>query len=258
MVLVAVVAHGLVLPRHTLSPQAAAPPTLARRGAPLYAQVDEELQETVEKSGVEGGLFSIFTGDGDAKEKATTAGDLLKQYGGAYLLTSTSFAIVSFAICYTLVSNGVDVAGLLGGAEDHFDSSEGTFAEPPEVLEKADAVAQLAKLKVEQVDMTQKIDFLWTEEQILLREKAKLAVWQKELDVWQVCCVSAPCNGRARACAVRGFASAKTEFLCVVLFVRVLFLFVLLVVVGSAACWCFSPVLARVCVFGFRVSLFVS
>ena len=55
MVLVAVLAHsvaGLVLPRrHTLSPQAAAPPTLARRGAPLYAQVDEELQETVEKSG---------------------------------------------------------------------------------------------------------------------------------------------------------------------------------------------------------------
>ena len=59
---------ALVLPRHTLSPQAT-----ARRGAPLYAQVDEELQETVEKSGVEGGLFSIFTGDGDAKEKATTA-----------------------------------------------------------------------------------------------------------------------------------------------------------------------------------------
>ena len=122
-------AAGLVLPRHTLSPQAAAPST--RRGAPLYAQVDEELQETVEKSGVEGGLFSIFTGDGDAKEKATTAGDLLKQYGGAYLLTSTSFAIVSFAICYTLVSNGVDVAGLLGkiGIEPSQNAQTGgTFA----------------------------------------------------------------------------------------------------------------------------------
>jgi hypothetical protein len=120
---------GLVLPRHTLSPKAAAPST--RRSAPLYAQVDEELQETVEKSGVEGGLFSIFTGDGDAKEKATTAGDLLKQYGGAYLLTSTSFAIVSFAICYTLVSNGVDVAGLLGkiGIEPSQNAQTGgTFA----------------------------------------------------------------------------------------------------------------------------------
>ena len=133
MVLAAVLAHavaGLVLPRHTLSPQAAAP-TLARRSAPLLAQVDEELQETVEKSGVEGGLFSIFTGDGDAKEKATTAGDLLKQYGGAYLLTSTSFAIVSFAICYTLVSNGVDVAGLLGkiGIEPSQNAQTGgTFA----------------------------------------------------------------------------------------------------------------------------------
>ena len=118
---------ALVLPRHTLSPK-------LERGAPstrLLAQVDEELQETVEKSGVEGGLFSIFTGDGDAKEKATTAGDLLKQYGGAYLLTSTSFAIVSFAICYTLVSNGVDVAGLLGkiGIEPSQNAQTGgTFA----------------------------------------------------------------------------------------------------------------------------------
>ena len=89
MVLAAVVAHGLVLPRRLLSPKLERGAPSTRRGAPLLAQVDEELQETVEKSGVEGGLFSIFTGDGDAKEKATTAGDLLKQYGGAYLLTST-------------------------------------------------------------------------------------------------------------------------------------------------------------------------
>ena len=63
--------------------------------------------------------------------QATTAGDLLKQYGGAYLLTSTSFAIVSFAICYTLVSNGVDVAGLLGkiGIEPSQNAQTGgTFA----------------------------------------------------------------------------------------------------------------------------------
>ena len=132
MVIAAVLAHavaGLVLPRHTLSPKLGAPSTT--RGAPFLAQVDEEVQETVEKPGVEGGLFSIFTGDGDAKEKATTAGDLLKQYGGAYLLTSTSFAIVSFAICYTLVSNGVDVAGLLGkiGIEPSQNAQTGgTFA----------------------------------------------------------------------------------------------------------------------------------
>ena len=81
--------------------------------------------------GAPGRCRSIFTGDGDAKEKATTAGDLLKQYGGAYLLTTTSFAIVSFAICYTLVSNGVDVAGLLGkiGIEPSQNAQTGgTFA----------------------------------------------------------------------------------------------------------------------------------
>ena len=63
--------------------------------------------------------------------QAATAGDLLKQYGGAYLLTSTSFAIVSFAICYALVSNGVDVAGLLGkiGIEPSQNAQTGgTFA----------------------------------------------------------------------------------------------------------------------------------
>eukprot|EP00316_Scyphosphaera_apsteinii_P003628 CAMPEP_0119303840 /NCGR_PEP_ID=MMETSP1333-20130426/5217_1 /TAXON_ID=418940 /ORGANISM="Scyphosphaera apsteinii, Strain RCC1455" /LENGTH=98 /DNA_ID=CAMNT_0007306611 /DNA_START=227 /DNA_END=523 /DNA_ORIENTATION=- len=41
------------------------------------------------------------------------AGDLLKQYGGAYLLTSTSLAAVSFSFCYFAISNGVDIASLL-------------------------------------------------------------------------------------------------------------------------------------------------
>jgi hypothetical protein len=116
---------GLVLPRHALRA-----PHARRCAAPL-AKVDEDLQETVEKSGVEGGLFSIFAGDGDVSEKKATAGDLLKQYGGAYLLTSTSFAIVSFAICYTLVNDGVDVTGLLAkiGIEPSANAQTGgTFA----------------------------------------------------------------------------------------------------------------------------------
>merc|ERR1711904_145436 len=47
-------------------------------------------------------------------ENATVKpGELLKKYGGAYLLTSTSLALVSFGLCYALVSNGVDVADLL-------------------------------------------------------------------------------------------------------------------------------------------------
>ena len=68
---------GLVAPSRALTRK---PPRLAR---PLYAQVDEELQETVEKSGVEGGLFSIFTGDGDAKEKATTCVEINQCVGRA-------------------------------------------------------------------------------------------------------------------------------------------------------------------------------
>jgi hypothetical protein len=40
-------------------------------------------------------------------------GELLKKYGAAYLLTSISLALVSFSLCYALVSNGIGVAGIL-------------------------------------------------------------------------------------------------------------------------------------------------
>ena len=43
-----------------------------------------------------------------------TAGDLLKRYGPAYLLTSVSLAAVSYAGCYAAVARGVNVAALLG------------------------------------------------------------------------------------------------------------------------------------------------
>lgn len=43
----------------------------------------------------------------------TQAKDLLARYGSAYLITSISFAVVSFAACYAAVDSGVDVAGLL-------------------------------------------------------------------------------------------------------------------------------------------------
>lgn len=48
-----------------------------------------------------------------SKPRTATAKELLARYGGAYLLTSISFALVSFAACYAAVSAGVDVAGLL-------------------------------------------------------------------------------------------------------------------------------------------------
>ena len=85
------------------------------------APAPDDLEAVTEKYGLEAGLFSAFkkgvSSDGE-EEKGTAmvkAGDLLKRYGGAYLLTSTSLAVVSFSLCYAAVSNGVDVSSLLSG-----------------------------------------------------------------------------------------------------------------------------------------------
>lgn len=92
--------------------------TAATRPAPLLAQqgdeqggepkLSEEVVEATEKYGLEGGLFKSWQ-KGDLPQ----AGELLKQYGAAYLITSISFAIVSFSVCYALVDSGVDVGALL-------------------------------------------------------------------------------------------------------------------------------------------------
>ncbi|EIE25868.1 DUF1279-domain-containing protein, partial [Coccomyxa subellipsoidea C-169] len=72
-------------------------------------------KETTEKYGLEAGLWQVFTNKDPetGKSKGQQAKDLLKRYGSAYLITSISFAIVSFAACYALVSAGVDVGALL-------------------------------------------------------------------------------------------------------------------------------------------------
>lgn len=107
--------------------------SLTRRTTSLNAFGTEEkkneaksLEETTEKYGLEAGLFeSAKAGDGES------AKSLLKKYGFAYLATSIPLAIVSFAICYVLVDNGVDISGLLSkvGIETS-DTAEkaGTFA----------------------------------------------------------------------------------------------------------------------------------
>lgn len=70
--------------------------------------------ETTEKYGLEAGLWQVFRGkDANGVSRTDQAKDLLKTYGSAYLLTSISFAIVSFAACYALVSAGVDIGALL-------------------------------------------------------------------------------------------------------------------------------------------------
>ncbi|CAL8470079.1 g9621 [Coccomyxa elongata] len=95
---------------------------VAVRAEKLDAETDAEKitkkpdpKETTEKYGLEAGLWQVFTNKDPVtgKTKGQQAKDLLKRYGSAYLITSISFAIVSFAACYALVSAGVDVGALL-------------------------------------------------------------------------------------------------------------------------------------------------
>lgn len=91
------------------------------------ADTEESVEETTEKYGLEAGLFqSMKQDDGGASAKS-----LLAKYGVAYLATSIPLAIVSFAICYALVDNGVDIAGLLtkvGITVGDTEEKVGTFA----------------------------------------------------------------------------------------------------------------------------------
>lgn len=70
--------------------------------------VQPDPKETTEKYGLEAGLWQVFTNKDPktGKSKGQQAKELLKRYGSAYLITSISFAIVSFAACYALVSAG--------------------------------------------------------------------------------------------------------------------------------------------------------
>ena len=83
-------------------------------------------EKTTEKYGLEVGLFeSMKQKDGES------AKSLLKKYGIAYLATSIPLALVSFAICYVLVDNGVDVRALLakiGIESSQTGETAGTFA----------------------------------------------------------------------------------------------------------------------------------
>lgn len=94
----------------TTQPQAPATSSTAVRA------VDEDVEEITKKYGLEAGLFSIFKskdGGEGGKGKTLQAKDLLAKYGSAYLLTSISLSLVSFGLCYALISAGVDVASLL-------------------------------------------------------------------------------------------------------------------------------------------------
>lgn len=47
------------------------------------------------------------------KSKGDQAKELLTKYGGAYLATSITLSLISFSLCYALITAGVDVQALL-------------------------------------------------------------------------------------------------------------------------------------------------
>merc|ERR1711977_394503 len=86
-------------------------------------------ETTTEKYGLEVGLFKTLTDKSASKtSKTENAKALLAKYGSAYLLTSISFALVSFAICYFLVSAGIDVSALLSKVSSDSFHTDGRFS----------------------------------------------------------------------------------------------------------------------------------
>lgn len=71
---------------------------------------DEDPEEVTKKWGLEAGIFSSFRNGDNGR---VSAKELLKRYGGAYLLTSITLALISFTVCYFAVDAGVDVPSLL-------------------------------------------------------------------------------------------------------------------------------------------------
>ncbi|XP_062184424.1 uncharacterized protein LOC133888268 [Phragmites australis] len=138
--------HGLLqhqLQRGFLATRALRPPR--RRLTVSAVQETKEVrakkaEEITEKYGLEFGLWKIFSskeeeegGEGAEGKKSRTdqAKELLAKYGGAYLATSISLSLVSFTLCYFLISAGVDVRELLakvGIATGETGGKVGTFA----------------------------------------------------------------------------------------------------------------------------------
>ncbi|KAL6873904.1 hypothetical protein ACP4OV_013986 [Aristida adscensionis] len=95
----------------------------------------ETAEEITEKYGLEVGLWKIFSSGeedgGEKKSRTEQAKELLAKYGGAYLATSITLSLISFSLCYLLVSAGVDVQDLLakiGIVTGETGGKVGTFA----------------------------------------------------------------------------------------------------------------------------------
>ena len=91
---------------------------------------EDDIDETTKKYGLEAGLFKAITSKDEVTNEVKPK-QLLAKYGIAYLVTSISLAIVSFSLCYLLISNGVDVSSILSkvGIESSTTAANaGTFA----------------------------------------------------------------------------------------------------------------------------------
>lgn len=69
----------------------------------------QEGEDTIKKYGLEVGLLKTYLD----KSSKVRPKDLISRYGIAYFGTSITLAIISYALCYVLIANGVDVASLL-------------------------------------------------------------------------------------------------------------------------------------------------
>nr|KJB35420.1 hypothetical protein B456_006G114200 [Gossypium raimondii] len=83
---------------------------------PPSSSSSSSVDEVTKKYGLEVGLWKIFSSkeEGEQKKsKGDQAKELLAKYGGAYLATSITLSLISFSLCYALISAGVDVQALL-------------------------------------------------------------------------------------------------------------------------------------------------
>ncbi|MBA0739898.1 hypothetical protein Gogos_013125 [Gossypium gossypioides] len=101
---------------------------------PPSSSSSSSVDEVTKKYGLEVGLWKIFSSkeEGEQKKsKGDQAKELLAKYGGAYLATSITLSLISFSLCYALISAGVDVQALLqkvGISTDATGEKVGTFA----------------------------------------------------------------------------------------------------------------------------------
>ena len=81
------------------------------------SEEDDSLEKATKKYGREGEVLTSIekeAADVTPREwKPSDAKELLKKYGSAYLITSISLSLISFGLCYLLVSAGLDVSALL-------------------------------------------------------------------------------------------------------------------------------------------------